>query len=71
MGHDSICPGCKNDCSRVALIKLVHTFEPVGDELDELIETTWHKECFVNHQNNQNFQEALNPPNNVFVADRA
>jgi len=43
------CPACKRDISRVALVNLVFTWEPVDDEL---IETGWHKDCYLSAQQN-------------------
>lgn len=47
MSHNktSICPGCGQSCSRVALVNLVYTFES-GDD-NTLVETSWHKDCFL------------------------
>ena len=43
------CPACKRDISRVALVNLVFTWEPV---VDELVETGWHKDCYLSAQHN-------------------
>ena len=49
MTYDHICPKCGEDCSTVALIDLVYTFEPHPTE-NELIETIWHRKCFISAQ---------------------
>lgn len=48
MTTNSICPGCNKDVSRVRLVNLVYTFEE--SEPNRLVETAWHKQCFVDAQ---------------------
>lgn len=56
--YSNICPKCQEDLSRVALTKVVSTFESCdcGDpEFTHLVEQSWHKTCFLqqapaNHQ---------------------
>jgi len=43
----SKCPGCQKNIGRVALVDLVFTWEPVKDEL---VETGWHKSCYLSAQ---------------------
>jgi len=46
MRHSSVCPYCHDDCATTALTELIHTFE-TDIESNELIETTWHRNCFL------------------------
>lgn len=48
MKYGSICPVCGKNCQCIALTKLVLTFEPSNN--NELIETTWHKKCYLSSQ---------------------
>ena len=49
-GHGSICPACAKHCERVALTKLVYTFEVCtcsATNYPHLAERLWHRDCFA------------------------
>lgn len=46
--YSAICPGCGKDCSRIALVSVVYTFETCEcDGSSHLVETIWHKDCYA------------------------
>lgn len=45
------CPNCNQDCSPIAMVNLVYTWEICHcgvANYPHLVETIWHKECFKN-----------------------
>jgi hypothetical protein len=47
--RNTICPGCGQDGSVIALTDLVYTFEVChchDDQDGHLVETLWHKSCY-------------------------
>ena len=50
MRYGDRCPKCNQNTLNIALVDLVTTWESNGSEL---IETTWHKTCFLAAQQNR------------------
>ena len=48
MQRVTVCAECGERLDRIALTKLVVTYEP-DDVSNELFEQLWHRECFVQY----------------------
>lgn len=47
----SVCPSCGQNCDHTAAVDVIHTTEVCNCkawEYPHLVETSWHKQCFVN-----------------------
>ena len=44
------CPACGDDVSRIAMVRLVYTYEPCDCDIADythLVERVYHRECFI------------------------